>query len=269
MKMICYCADDFALNDEISHAVCVLLKKNALQATSCMTQSSIWHKHANKLRTLKAEINHPIEIGLHLNFTHYFDHSNFLYYPLNELMLRAWSRTLNKEKIRTSIIQQWELFVEALGTQPNFVDGHQHIHQFPVIREVLIDVLKEKNFNGWIRNLDHTISVQKYQFKSKTLEYLGAKKTLKLNQKNHFKTNTYFAGIYDFKNENYAALNYEWLKSAQNGLLIMCHPAAAQPKEFDEIQDARIDEYQYFNSEQFFRDCKTFNIELQPIGQML
>lgn len=41
MKMVCYCADDYALNDQISRAVRTLLQKNAIQATSCMTQSSI------------------------------------------------------------------------------------------------------------------------------------------------------------------------------------------------------------------------------------
>mgnify|MGYP000073246266 CR=1 FL=1 len=33
---------------------------------------------------------------------------------------------------------QWARFCEALGRAPRFVDGHQHVHQFPVIRDALL-----------------------------------------------------------------------------------------------------------------------------------
>ena len=56
MKMICYCADDYALNSQISHAVRTLLQKNAIQATSCMAQSPIWKEQSHELLKLKTEI---------------------------------------------------------------------------------------------------------------------------------------------------------------------------------------------------------------------
>ena len=55
---------------------------------------------------------------------------------------------------------------------------------------------------------------------------------------------------------------------AQDKTLIMCHPATALPHEFDEIQTARIHEYQYLNSEQFIQDCQKFGIQLKTMGAM-
>ena len=269
MKMVCYCADDYALNNQISDAVCMLLQKNAIQATSCMTQSPFWNEHANKLLQLQNESIHLFEIGLHVNFTHTFDSRENLHFSLSELMQKAWLRTLNQKEIKYSIEQQWNLFTETMGKAPDFIDGHQHVHQFPVIRDVLFSFLKEKNFKGWIRNLNHTISVPKYKFKNKVLEFLGADATYKLGQKNHISSNPYFSGIYDFNHTNYAELTRLWLNKAQNKTLIMCHPATHQSNQSDEIQNARVHEYQYLNSDQFIQDCQDFNIQLKPMGTML
>lgn len=184
-------------------------------------------------------------------------------------MLKAWMRNLDQGKIKQSIAQQWDLFIDAIGTPPDFVDGHQHIHQFPVIRETLLEFLKEKNFKGWVRSLNQTISARKYQFKSQCLEYLGAHTTHNLIQKNHFLSNPYFSGIYDFKHDHYSDLMHEWLNAIHDKTLIMCHPAADLPREFDEIQTARVQEFEYLNSNQFFQDCQKFNIQLKPMGAML
>lgn len=269
MKMICYCADDYALNGQISHAVRTLLQNDVIHATSCMTQSPIWNEQSNELLKLKTEITHTFEIGLHLNFTHAFNSDKILYYSLSELIIKSWTKRLNKKAIRDSIEQQWKLFVDAMGSQPDFIDGHQHIHQFPVIRNILFEFLKEQNFHGWIRNLNQIIPARKYQFKSKILKQLGAQTTYQLGQKNHIPSNPYFAGIYDFNHDHYASLSHEWMKAAPNGTLIMCHPASALSKEFDEISNARLNEYQYLNSAQFLQDCITFDIQRKPMGAIL
>ena len=55
------------------------------------------------------------------------------------------------------LITQWNHFIEATGKTPDFVDGHQHVHQFPVIRDVLVEFLNQQRFDGWVRNLDHPL----------------------------------------------------------------------------------------------------------------
>ncbi|WP_253205290.1 ChbG/HpnK family deacetylase, partial [Acinetobacter baumannii] len=86
MAKVCYCADDFAMNAEISDAIIQLIEQGALQATSCMTQSDLWETAAAKLKPFSDRV----DIGLHLNLTHTFASGN-LVFPLPMLIVRAWS----------------------------------------------------------------------------------------------------------------------------------------------------------------------------------
>lgn len=262
MKLVCYCADDFAMNAEITHAILHLLHQKVIQATSCMTQSPYWFDHAAKL----LDVQQPFNIGLHLNFTHNFNDEDYIY-SLNTCIRKAWSHTLSRHHIRQSIEKQWGNFIEATGKQPDFIDGHQHVHQFPVIREILISFLKEKKFKGWIRSLNQPLYIQGYQLKTYILHTLGAKKLQSLCTTHHIPTNAYFAGIYNFSTTvDYAFLNQKWLKHAQENTLIMCHPSLTTTQLEDPIYLARINEYNYLSSPQFLEDCHRFNVQLAPIG---
>ena len=263
MAKVCYCADDFAMNSEISNAIIQLIEQGALHATSCMTQSELWETAAAQLKPF----SNQVDIGLHLNLTHAFPSGNTVF-PLPMLMLRAWSATLNQECITQCIEEQWDLFVLVMGKQPDFIDGHQHVHQFPFIRDILLQLLKEKNFTGWIRNLQHPIDLPNYRFKTRMLSALGSKALAKACQSYQFAQNQYFAGIYNFQETDYAKLNQHWLAKAQDQLLIMCHPAISTSDEQDPIQDARMQEYQYFCSEQFQLDCQHYDIHLTRLGAM-
>ena len=189
MPKVCFCADDFAMNPQIDQAIFRLIERGSLQATSCMTQSPLWANEALKLKQYAT----TIDIGLHLNLTHVFDVQTFSY-PLAKLMLRAWSHQLEKTLIRKSIQQQWDHFIEVMGQEPHFVDGHQHVHQFPVIREVLIDFLKEQRFKGWVRSLSQTVNLAPHQFKSQLLQMLGARRLTRLCQEANITQNEQFAG---------------------------------------------------------------------------
>lgn len=263
MAKVCYCADDFAMNAEISSAIIQLIERGALQATSCMTQSELWETAAAKLKPFSSQI----DIGLHLNFTHAFNSGNTVF-SLPALMLRAWSSNLNRELITQCIEEQWDAFVSVMGRQPDFIDGHQHIHQFPFIRDILLQLLKEKNFTGWIRNLQHPIYLPHYRFKTHMLSALGSNALAKACQSYQFSQNEYFAGIYDFKQTDYGELNQYWLAQAKDHLLIMCHPSLSTSSEQDPIQHARIQEYQYFCSDQFPLDCQKNGIQLTRLGAM-
>ena len=261
MPKVCFCADDFAMNPQIDQAIFRLIERGSLQATSCMTQSPLWANEALKLKQYAT----TIDIGLHLNLTHVFDVQTFSY-PLAKLMLRAWSHQLEKTLIRKSIQQQWDHFIEVMGQEPHFVDGHQHVHQFPVIREVLIDFLKEQRFKGWVRSLSQTVNLAPHQFKSQLLQMLGARRLTRLCQDAKIAQNIQFAGIYDFSITNYRNLCQQWFSHAEQQLLIMCHPSTGLSDTLDSIYNARSQEYNYLMSAQFFQDCENNNIKLCRIG---
>lgn len=261
MPKVCFCADDFAMNIQIDQAICQLIEQGSLQAVSCMTQSPFWANDALKLKQYAA----TIDVGLHFNLTHVFD-AQTLSYPLGQLMLRAWSHQLDKKLILKSIQQQWNYFIEVIGHQPDFIDGHQHVHQFPIIREVLIGFLKEQQFKGWVRSLSQTVNLAPYRFKSQLLQMLGARRLTQLCQKAKIAQNEQFAGIYDFSITNYRNLCQQWFSHAEQQLLIMCHPSTGLSDTLDSIYNARSQEYNYLMSAQFFQDCENNNIKLCRIG---
>jgi len=265
MSNVFFCADDFALNTPISQAILHLLKSGRIQATSCMTQAPDWEIHGAKLREIKS--THPqTQVGLHFNLTHQFS-DDMLYRPLGNLMLSAWLRMLSVAEIQKTLSYQWQKFIDVMGRTPDFIDGHQHIHQFPIIRDVLLTFLTNKGYSGWIRNLRHTVVTPKFYIKSKSLSLLGAPVLAEECNELHFRQNERFAGIYDFTNATpYSELMQHWLSRAkshhsntsndvQHSLLIMCHPSVDATDTTDPIAQARVREYNYFKSDQFGQDC--------------
>lgn len=264
MKQVCFCADDYALNVPVSHAILELVDAQRLHAVSCMTQSSEWAMLGQQLQPYRQQT----EIGLHFNLTHYFPsmpHSQ--HYPLNQLMLKAWLRQLDKKSIYADLQQQWDRFTDVMGFSPHFIDGHQHIHQFPVIRTVLLDFLKRNEFGGWVRNLSNTIKTPEHGFKSVLLPRLGGFALDYLCQQFQVETNRQFAGIYDFSMQPvYQQLVSNWLDKAAPGALVMCHPALLQTDNQDVIAAARFQEYLYLRSNAFVQDCARHQVSLARIG---
>lgn len=265
-KLFCLCADDFALTPSISESILWLLSNQRIQATSCMTQSPLWPSLSSEL----SAITSPDQIGLHINFTQSFT-GNFSL-PLHTLMLKAWSHQLDRQIILYSLAQQWQAFVDGMGRQPDFVDGHQHVHQFPMIREVLLTFLKQQNFTGWVRNLANTLPTPDNRFKTWLLPKLGASKLQASCQSRGIRQNSRFAGVYDFGDtRDYAKYMQGWMANALAGsaTLVMCHPGkrvtnTAEP--IDPIANARSKEFDYLSSEQFLQDCQHFGVRLGHIG---
>lgn len=150
------CADDFGLADGVSRGIVELAEMGRLSATGAMTNLPGWRRAAPELRPLKGRIG----IGLHLNLTagpplgampHLAPSGSFP--PLKELLPKALRRGLDGDEIAAEIGRQLDAFEGAHGEPPAFIDGHQHVHVLPVIREALFRVLGERGFAGrvWLR----------------------------------------------------------------------------------------------------------------------
>ena len=166
------------------------------------------------------------------------------------LIVRAWSASLNRELITQCIEEQWDLFVSVLGKQPDFIDGHQHIHQFPFIRDILLQLLKRKIY-GLDSKFTTADQSPPYRFKTRMLSALGSNSLAKACQTYHFNQNGQFAGIYDFKLTNYGQLNQYWLCECKRPFTDYVPSSTCTIKGSRSIQHARIQEYQYFSSDQF------------------
>lgn len=214
------CADDFGMSADINEAIIMLTQKNKLSAVSCMTNYPYWKQGATALREQK-----HIELGLHFNIESA---------KLPILIIRAYLRLLNKKAIRKHLDNQYQGFIDGIGQAPDFIDGHQHIHQLPVIRNILLDFIKEKKLTStcWVRS---TKNRQK-SLKAKIINLLGGKHLDTQLKKNGINHNTDFSGIYSFHtSKDYANHLDHFINTVLTNGLIMCHPGKIDSFRRDEF----------------------------------
>lgn len=265
MKIIGLCADDYGQNQSISQAIIALIEKKRLSATSCMTTSVLWPTHAKWLKPWVDQV----DIGLHFNLTEGAPLSEKLahshgFLPLSKLLFKAYWRMLNKSAIESELNAQIDAFETAMGRLPDFIDGHQHIHQLPVIRNVLLKVYEERlrKTNCYVRCVhDPKVYMRmrgRNYIKSLIIQLVGASAFKKKVIKRQIPHNSSFAGIYRFTDSvRYSTIFPRFLAQINNGGIIMCHPGLLSviSNDTDEIARARQDEFLYLESNQFVLDC--------------
>ncbi len=244
MTPIALCSDDYAQNPGIDAGILDLLSLGRLTAVSCFSTSPHWQSiSAPALRAYREEA----DIGLHFNLTEGFGADAP---SLNAVILRSLLRSINLQKVEKELERQLDAFEDGFGQAPDFIDGHQHVHQFAGVRKILLRVIKRRytDYPIWIRN---TVPANPaWGGKPQILKYLGGQSLAKDLQSAGVASNNGFAGVYGFDQEDYAACFKVWLDAAQTGMLIMCHPAT-EPYPNDEIAQQRVVEYRFFQSEEF------------------
>jgi len=264
---IAICADDYAQHEGIDQAVCTLLAKRRLSAVSCMSNAPRWQTSAARL----TEFKEVVDFGLHFNLTESFG-SPAPTSSLSGLIARAYLSRLNPSTLTLQLQQQCDAFEQCIKQAPAFIDGHQHVHQLPVIREVMQKVLIQRYGHNlpWVRNtIPHSIQ---YGIKALTLKLLGGAKLNAQLKRAKIASNKGFSGVYDFNTTDYGALFETWLQRIRNrglpGNLIMCHPAHDYPAS-DKIGSARQAEYAFFNSETFPQLLQQYQIHVQRLSDIL
>jgi len=267
MKRIVLCADDYGQSKAISQGIIDLIKIKRLSATSGMVNAAYWEEAAILLHPLQSEVT----IGLHFNLTQgnalskaYQDHYGYRFLPLSQLMRNAFLRQFDKKIIEQELMSQLDRFVECMGFLPKFIDGHQHIHQFPIIRDALISVYQQKlkGSHVAIRLVKQKIVINDVWLNAKKviIHFTGVSALEKLLQMNDIPHNSSFSGVYDFsKAKNYREFFLNFLNEIDNEGMIMCHPGL-QAEDDDEIKWARFYEYQYLMSSQFMEDCEELGV---------
>jgi chitin disaccharide deacetylase len=153
-RRILVCADDFGHSHETSRVILDLLDRGKLNGTSCLVEGGAWVGLGGVLRQL-ANARPAVAVGLHLNLTERFvQHAPGSLGPPNRVTLARLLMTPGSGRdnaLYQRLAAQWDLFVRYFGREPDFVDGHQHVHLAPSVRKPLMHLLATKNFSGWIR----------------------------------------------------------------------------------------------------------------------
>lgn len=184
-------------------------------------------------------------------------------FSLQELLVKTHMRSIKLSLIAEEFLAQLEQFTKTMQQLPDFIDGHQHIHQFPVIRKVILDLYaqKLKNSGAAIRSTWPSITLPQFRFKANVLCITGGKALLKQLIQRGIPHNRYFSGIYDFAPDtNYRELFRQWMSLSQENTLIMCHPGESS-NNGDPIAHARIKELDYLSSDNFLEDSQECQIQ--------
>lgn len=263
MKQIILCADDYGQNRAISQAIIDLLKNRRLTATSCMVTGSDWPLYASWLLPYKNQV----DIGLHFNLT---EGSGLGFMPLPNLLLKSFLRRLNKKMLKAELNAQLDQFTNAMGMVPDFIDGHQHVHQFPQIRDVLLEVYEERlrETGCYIRCIDDPKSLWNVKsLKKLILQWSGAGAFKKQLIKRKIPHNQSFSGVYSFDVDQYETIFEVFLEEVQQGGLIMCHPGLEDSE--DVLHGSRFREYAFFKSKEYLKLLRDVEVKVVRFKDIL
>ena len=258
MKSIILCADDFGQNTAISEGIIDLCQQGRLNAVSCMVNGEAFISHIEDLKAT------GIPLGLHLNLTHGKALvSGEYHFPLRVLLQAVYcSKKLNAADFYAEINAQIKAFKQMTGQYPKFIDGHQHVHQLPMIRDALIQAVSACEFKPWFR-ITYSHIKQIKSLKAFALYILGGKAFAKKMTQLNMETCNGFAGEYPLnQGGKYRERLQSFLKQIPDGGLIMCHPGLAGEDKQDKIAGIRLEEYQYFSSPEFLADLAEASINL-------
>ena len=260
------CADDFGLAPGISAGIARLARARRLTAISCITNSPHWVTAAQLLQGLPDSV----DVGLHLNFTEGL--------PLSSRLARRWPRLpslprlivqahlglLPSRRMRNEVHAQLSAFSrDRLGKPPNFIDGHQHVHHLPGLRDVILDMVEHVQPLPAVRSTGRVLGPG-FALKRWLIERTGGRALVEALDQRVLPPNPALLGVYDFNDPDYRGLMQRWLAElpAEGGLLF-CHPgerAAGDPP--DAIGAARLRELAYLGSDAFTQDLAAADVVL-------
>jgi predicted glycoside hydrolase/deacetylase ChbG (UPF0249 family) len=225
-RRIVVCGDDFGMNADIDYGMLELAHRRRLSAISCLVEGPTFAQHASALTST------PAELGLHLNFTQNLGGGAGPYWPLGRLILRSYARQIDPAWVDRTLQTQFEVFEQTLGRVPDYIDGHQHVHQLPLLRERLL-VFMEQRYGANLPWLRCTLPGGQrgipllLQAKAHLIGALGGQALVNAARRYGIRMNRRLLGVYDFRGnrDRYAGLLQSWLDNAQDGDLLMCHPA--------------------------------------------
>lgn len=260
-KLLILCADDYGQNAAIDEGILLLATNERINAISCMVNSANWPHSAHQLEQVKQNCL----IGLHINLT--FGQALSLkwqqtytsqFNSLSSLMRKVYLNDCAPHCIEAEILAQLAAFQQTTGKNPDFIDGHEHVHQLPLIRDILLRIYKQEKLIAFCRNTSNGwqdfFSLKSFP-KQQAILLLGGFVWRQRLKQRQIAANTSFAGIYNFaKAKNYRYYFQHFLQKSSHGGLIMCHPGKYSNDATDPLSPFRHLELNYFMSDAYLAD---------------
>jgi chitin disaccharide deacetylase len=262
-RRIWLCADDYGISPAVNAAIRELLQRGRLNATSVMVVAPGWSRSEASLLANLTAAGRLRAVGLHLTLTGPFRPltgsfkplCGSVFRPLTDMILLSLIRRLDRRALAAEITAQLAAFSAAFGRAPEFVDGHQHVHLLPQVRDEVLAAVKTAAPKAWIRQCGSVRPVFDQLKDRKGLLLSWFSGALRRQAKaQSVAVNPAFAGSYALRPDtDFARLFPRFLDRLPDGGLIMCHPGRVDDelKRLDSLTDLRETEYRYFASDAF------------------
>ena len=255
MKRIQICADDYAFDAGVSRAIIECIDTGRISATSCMVLAPGWPAAAAALR----ERIGIADIGLHLDVNEFADYS--MGRSLQGWIAAAYLGQLDQAQANRWVAEQLDAFEAGMQRAPDYLDGHQHVHQLPVLRDAVLGEMSRRY--GSACALRSTRSQHWRGAKAALIAGLGGAALRRAAGRQQLRMNADFAGVYDFDpGAVMAQLVAGWLRSLPDGGLLMAHPGADHAVDRpDGIRAARLQERAFWLSSEAGELIAEFAVE--------
>jgi chitin disaccharide deacetylase len=273
-RRIWLCADDYGISPAVDIAIRDLVVHGRLNATSVMVATPSFNRSEALPLSMLNIASRRVALGLHVTLTAPFqplsaDFTPLLdgaFLPIKDLLRRALLRQLRPDAFAVEVLAQIKAFHAAFARPPDFIDGHQHVHLFPQIRDGVLNAAREAAPQAWVRQCGRALPL--YQ-------RLGDRKGLLLDalsrefrraaKRAGVRVNPAFAGTYDFDSSvPFADRFARFLNRLPTGGVVMCHPGFvdAELKRVDPLTTQREKEHAFFASDEFPRVLAAHGVAL-------
>jgi predicted glycoside hydrolase/deacetylase ChbG (UPF0249 family) len=257
------CADDYGLSPGVNRAIRDLIARGRLNATSVMVVGPAIGRNEVKALSDAAANSPRCAIGLHATLTapfhpltmHFKPLHGGLFLPFPKMLRAGLLRRLDPEIIRAELIAQLAAFKELFGRAPDFVDGHQHVQLFPLVRDAFLAAVKQAAPHAWVRQggRSQPLAQRFSNPKALLLDMLSIPFRRRASRAN-VAFNPGFAGAYDFARQaDFAELMQQFLDGLPEDGLIMCHPGFVDDMliSLDPLTHQREREYAFLAGDAF------------------
>ena len=271
------CADDYGMSPAVNVAIRDLVVRGRINATSVMVIAPSFNRsEAVSLNILNASETR-VAIGLHVTLTTPYRPLSRNFQPVRdgiflsnrETARHSFLHLLRRETLESEISSQLQEFITAFGRLPDFVDGHQHVHLFPQIREALLSVVKNVAPNVWVRQCGRSGPLHKRVADGKAIALdILSSGFRRLADQCGVHVNPAFAGTYGFaKNADYARIFPKFLRGLPAGSVVMCHPGFvdAELQRLDPLTTLREREYFFLIDDAFPSLLDAHGVTLLPL----
>jgi predicted glycoside hydrolase/deacetylase ChbG (UPF0249 family) len=263
MRRIWLCADDYGMSPAINIAIRDLVVRGRLNAASALVAAASCHRSEAIALAVLNSAAPRVAIGLHVALTAPFPplsrdfrpRGEGAFMPLAATIRHALLRRFDRDALVIEISSQVERFSQIFERAPDFIDGHQHVHLLPQIRDAFLQVAKATAPNAWLRQCGRATALiaRLADGKGFFLDLLSGgfrRRAAALG----LRTNPAFAGTYDFADgSDFAALFPRFLEALPDGSVVMCHPGFvdAELRRLDPLTTVREREHAFLASDRF------------------